>query len=116
MNNFQPVNQSYLDLQYNFLIAHQEELKQKFNYWKNEFELGTIFNNPNFKLKKSLSSIITKLKTNLEDNKTKPRLKKIAKQNKKTENITLTEGEVDAYLLKNFFNVDLSLINNTKSK
>lgn len=113
LHYYKPYFQSYLDMQYNHLKNHKTEINQKFGHWKTEFEIGRIFNDPNFKLPKR------RQKENLSSNKidngkiapikgaTQPA--KIIKR--KSKPLLISDTDADAYLLKTVFNVNFNNIN-----
>lgn len=104
--NYKPEIQGFLELQYNQLIEHQEELKQKFGSWKSKFELDrifSVFDNKSIDAKQD-KKVREFLEVKFNSEKSKPNKKF------KDKGPILSETEVDKYLLKTTFSLDFSKI------
>ena len=105
--NYESHIQGYLDLQYNQLVAHKDEMTQKFGSWKSEFENERIVSFIK-KLMPQLDQSKTAKNTLVETNYT-DKAKGMIKRKHKVELPKV--ADVDNYLLETVFNVDLTKVN-----
>ncbi|WP_139181036.1 hypothetical protein [Winogradskyella thalassocola] len=110
--NYKHEIQGYLDLQYNQLTVHKEEIQIKFGSWKNKFELDRILNR--YRTKVSIPTPeITKTPISISNTTAIDNKPEKPKQTKKKRTLP-SDTEIDHYLLETVFGVEISNKNNKK--